>query len=88
MNCPQCSHPTGVTDSRPAVDGAAIKRRRKCSACGLRFKSIEVFLEEGDVEYTTHRLVRLSGLIGSMSKQDRDILMEVARRFAATGVAS
>jgi transcriptional repressor NrdR len=42
MNCPFCGQPdTQVKDSRPAEDGAAIRRRRHCSHCGRRFTTIE-----------------------------------------------
>ena len=42
MKCPYCSNPdTKVIDSRPAEDGAAIRRRRSCDACGKRFTTYE-----------------------------------------------
>jgi transcriptional regulator NrdR len=42
MKCPYCSNPdTRVVDSRPAEDGAAIRRRRSCDACGKRFTTYE-----------------------------------------------
>ena len=42
MRCPFCgSEDTAVKDSRPAEDGAAIRRRRSCSACGARFSTME-----------------------------------------------
>jgi transcriptional repressor NrdR len=42
MNCPFCGHPdTQVKDSRPAEEGAAIRRRRQCPGCGQRFTTIE-----------------------------------------------
>ena len=38
----RCSNPdTRVVDSRPAEDGAAIRRRRSCDACGKRFTTYE-----------------------------------------------
>jgi len=30
-----------VKDSRPSEDGAAIRRRRQCEACGARFTTFE-----------------------------------------------
>ncbi|GHV41527.1 transcriptional repressor NrdR [Clostridia bacterium] len=42
MKCPYCSHSDSkVTDSRVVDDGAAIKRRRVCEACGERFTTYE-----------------------------------------------
>ena len=42
MRCPYCgSEDTQVKDSRPAEDGAAIRRRRICPDCGGRFTTFE-----------------------------------------------
>ena len=42
MRCPFCGHEdTQVKDSRPADDGAAIRRRRLCGNCGQRFTTVE-----------------------------------------------
>lgn len=42
MRCPFCSsEETQVKDSRPAEDGAAIRRRRLCNNCGARFTTFE-----------------------------------------------
>ena len=42
MRCPYCgSENTQVKDSRPAEDGAAIRRRRVCPDCGGRFTTFE-----------------------------------------------
>ena len=42
MRCPFCGHEdTQVKDSRPAEDGAAIRRRRFCPSCGQRFTTVE-----------------------------------------------
>lgn len=42
MRCPFCgSDETQVKDSRPAEDGASVRRRRECSACGGRFTTFE-----------------------------------------------
>ena len=43
MNCPYCKHPDSrVVDTRAAEDGATIRRRRECPACGRRFTTYEV----------------------------------------------
>lgn len=42
MHCPFCGHPdTRVLDSRPTEEGAVIRRRRECEACGGRFTTYE-----------------------------------------------
>lgn len=42
MRCPFCGNEdTQVKDSRPTEDGAAIRRRRFCSACASRFTTFE-----------------------------------------------
>ena len=42
MKCPFCDlNEDKVIDSRPAEDGAAIRRRRECLACGARFTTYE-----------------------------------------------
>jgi transcriptional repressor NrdR len=43
--CPYCRHPDSrVIDSRTAEDGAAIRRRRSCQACGRRFTTQETVI--------------------------------------------
>lgn len=45
MYCPYCRHPDSrVIDSRTAEDGAAIRRRRSCPACGRRFTTQETVI--------------------------------------------
>ena len=42
MHCPVCPNDdTKVIDSRPADDGAAIRRRRSCPECSYRFTTYE-----------------------------------------------
>ncbi len=42
MRCPFCGElESPVKDSRPSEDGAAIRRRRLCPACGGRFTTFE-----------------------------------------------
>ena len=42
MRCPFCTHEASqVKDSRPSEDGASIRRRRQCEACGARFTTFE-----------------------------------------------
>ena len=43
MHCPFCQHTdTRVIDSRVSDDGATIRRRRVCDACGERFSTLEM----------------------------------------------
>ena len=45
MYCPYCRHPDSrVIDSRTAEEGAAIRRRRSCQACGRRFTTQETVI--------------------------------------------
>jgi len=42
MKCPYCGYKESkVVDSRPADDGASIRRRRECISCQKRFTSYE-----------------------------------------------
>ena len=42
MKCPYCGNlDTRVIDSRPADDGASIRRRRSCDTCSKRFTTYE-----------------------------------------------
>jgi len=42
VRCPQCSgHDDKVVDTRATDDGAAIRRRRECLACGHRYTTFE-----------------------------------------------
>jgi transcriptional repressor NrdR len=41
VNCPSCSGPSHVLESRPAEDGDAVRRRRECEHCGERFTTYE-----------------------------------------------
>lgn len=42
MRCPTCGlDDDKVVDSRPADDGGAVRRRRECRACGVRFTTFE-----------------------------------------------
>lgn len=43
MKCPFCGFlDSKVVDSRPAEDGASIRRRRECLSCRKRFTTFEV----------------------------------------------
>lgn len=43
MKCPACGYfDSKVVDSRPAQDGASIRRRRECLVCQKRFTTFEI----------------------------------------------
>ena len=51
MNCIKCNSATSVVDSRPQ-ETSAVKRRRKCGACGHRFNTIEQVLTDDTIVKT------------------------------------
>ena len=56
MNCPFCGAiDTKVIDSRLAMDGAQVRRRRECSVCNERFTTYEV------VEIALPRAIKRDG---------------------------
>ena len=78
MKCPYCSSPdTKVTDSRDTDDGASIRRRRQCLACGRRFTTYEtveqvpirVIKKNGSRELFDRNKLR-SGLISACEKRN------------------
>ena len=51
VRCPYCrENDDKVVDSRTGEDGAAIRRRRECLACGRRFTTYERLDEHGLVK--------------------------------------
>ena len=47
MRCPKCGHlEDKVLDSRASREGAAIRRRRSCLACGQRFTTYEEIVKD------------------------------------------
>lgn len=74
-----------VMDSRPVEDGASIKRRRECAACGKRFTTYEVVesvplavvKKDGSREFfDRHKL--LSGVMKACQKRPVDAAAVVA----------
>ncbi len=64
MHCPVCSHgDTKVVDSRIATDGATVRRRRECEACGYRFSTNE------EVELLDLSIVKRDGRRESYSRE-------------------
>ncbi|MFA9431190.1 transcriptional regulator NrdR [Egicoccus sp. AB-alg2] len=64
MRCPECGlDDDKVVDSRPTPDGAAIRRRRECRACGVRFTTFE------RVELPELLVRKRSGVVTPFSRQ-------------------
>jgi transcriptional repressor NrdR len=64
MRCPKCgSSEDRVIDSREAREGHAIRRRRECNRCGLRFTTYET------VEREELRVVKRNGARQPFSRE-------------------
>jgi transcriptional repressor NrdR len=72
MRCPKCaSSQDKVIDSREAREGHAIRRRRECMKCGLRFTTYEI------VEREELRVVKRNG---ARQNFDREKLLSGLRK--------
>ena len=77
MKCPFCSHlESKVVDSRPADEGASIRRRRECLACHKRFTTYETMeslplmvIKKDGSRQSFDRTKVLSGLIRACEKR-------------------
>ncbi len=101
MRCPFCSsEDTQVKDSRPAEEGAAIRRRRQCLSCGQRFTTFErVQLRNLTVVKRSGRRVRfdreklLRSVLVAMQKrpmereQIEQLVSSIVRRLEGEGEA-
>jgi transcriptional repressor NrdR len=75
MLCPFCgSEDTQVKDSRPAEDGAAIRRRRLCGVCDARFTTFE------RVQLREINIVKRSGRKSIFDRDKLDRSFEIALR--------
>ena len=75
MICPFCgSEDTQVKDSRPAEDGAAIRRRRLCGACGARFTTFE------RVQLREITIIKRSGRKSVFDREKLERSFEIALR--------
>ena len=64
MKCPVCLHQdTRVVDSRVAVNGFSIRRRRECLKCGFRFSTYE------EIELLDLMVVKRDGRKEAYSKE-------------------
>ncbi|HEY3315570.1 MAG TPA: transcriptional regulator NrdR [Bacillota bacterium] len=77
MRCPYCGEPESkVLDSRPTEEGAAIRRRRECLACGRRFTTYEkveelplVVIKKDGRRESFDRVKLLNGLLRAGEKR-------------------
>ena len=77
MKCPFCAHPESkVVDSRPAEEGASIRRRRECLACHKRFTTYEtmeclplVVVKKDGSRQSFDRTKVMAGLIRACEKR-------------------
>lgn len=77
MKCPFCGYSESkVIDSRPAEEGASIRRRRECLSCGKRFTTYEtveslpvVVVKKDGSRQSFDRGKVLSGMIRACEKR-------------------
>jgi transcriptional repressor NrdR len=75
MRCPFCGKPDSqVKDSRPAEDGAVIRRRRVCPGCGARFTTFE------RVQLREITVAKRSGRRADRDKLTRSIQIALRKR--------
>lgn len=88
MKCPFCGHlESKVVDSRPAEEGASIRRRRECLACHKRFTTYEtveslplmVIKKDGNRQ-TFDKTKLLNGMIRACEK--RPVSYDTLERIA------
>jgi transcriptional repressor NrdR len=77
MKCPYCGvSDSRVIDSRPAEEGATIRRRRECSACQRRFTTFEtveqvplVVIKKDGSRQTFDRMKLLGSMLRACEKR-------------------
>lgn len=98
MRCPECNaDDSRVIDSRPADDGAAIRRRRLCETCGTRFTTYErcertLMVRKRSGELEPFDGTKLSAGVGAAladrpasATQVSSLVTEVERRVRSSG---
>ena len=77
MRCPFCNHPESkVVDSRPAEEGATIRRRRECLECKKRFTTYEIMerlplvvIKKDGTRQTFDKIKILNGMLRACEKR-------------------
>ncbi|MBQ9973925.1 MAG: transcriptional regulator NrdR [Oscillospiraceae bacterium] len=88
MKCPFCGHlESKVVDSRPAEEGASIRRRRECLECRKRFTTYEtveslplVVIKKGGNRQTFDKTKLLNGMIRACEK--RPVAYDTLQKYA------
>ena len=88
MKCPFCGHlESKVVDSRPADEGASIRRRRECLACRKRFTTYEIMeslplmvVKKDGSRQTFDKTKLLNGMIRACEK--RPVSFDTLERIA------
>lgn len=75
MTCPTCGHEEDtVLDSRTTASGKAIRRRRKCRACSVRWTTFEV---QGDLKHMQTTPAQLVAHVRNYMVRINDMLAEI-----------
>lgn len=77
MKCPFCAYTESkVIDSRPAEEGATIRRRRECLACGKRFTTYEIIermplvvVKRDDSRQSFDKVKLINGMVRASEKR-------------------
>lgn len=73
MKCPNCdSAVTDVRDSRPAAEGAEVRRRRSCPVCRHRFSTYEA--PESLIAAVRRKL--------ALTRKERDAALQAVKALA------
>ena len=96
MKCPFCGYTESrVIDSRPAEEGATIRRRRECLACQKRFTTYEIIerqtfdkvkLINGMVRACEKRPVALSSLEQIADDIEQELQSALEREISTTEI--
>lgn len=81
MRCPKCGYEESkVVDSRPSENHEAIRRRRECTKCGMRFTTYErreetplLVVKKDGTKETFDRQKIMRGLVRATVKRNIDI---------------
>ncbi len=88
MKCPYCGYSESrVIDSRPAEEGATIRRRRECLSCQKRFTTYEIMervplvvIKKDGSRQTFDKMKILNGLLRACEK--RPVALDDMQRVA------
>ena len=88
MKCPFCGYTESkVIDSRPAEEGATIRRRRECLACGKRFTNFEIIerlplvvVKRDGSRQSFDKVKLINGMVRACEK--RPVSLETLERIA------